>query len=112
MALQKTLSLKNGATGNYFKISLIHHRIVEKEVSVHFSLYSSQDNRNQNPGHPLLLTVAKLRLQGEIYDRYLSSEALQGSNHVSQLYKAAKAERVISDYDLPDSPLFSDATDV
>lgn len=114
MALSKTLELTNGATGTYFKITLIHMRVSDREVSVHFSLYSSAAKRASNVGATLVPVVAKMRLAGDQYDRYLGPTALQDTNHIAQLYKAAKVEEVISDYsktvEYPNH-LFADATD-
>lgn len=114
MALQKTISLPNGASGNYVRVGTYAIDRLTREASIQFMLHGSAALAASAPDAPLCM-IAKLRLNGAKFDEYLSSEALAavGQNIVEQLYVAAKAEPLLAGGGLTQAQLdLSDATDV
>jgi hypothetical protein len=97
MALQKTITLANSAQGNYIKIAFHRWDGIAREASAHFHLYADEDARDAAPSEPLCL-IAKLRLTGDKFDEYLSTDALAalvapGPDPIrDQLYEAVKVE--------------------
>lgn len=97
MALQSSVTLSNGVSGNYIRITGFWWDRLAKEASAHFCLYASQSYANSAPDMPLCL-VAKLRLNGDKFDQYLSSDALAALENPGQdpirdqLYSASKVE--------------------
>lgn len=116
MAIQKSITLSTGDTGEYHVITFVSLDIANKHVSAHFSLYKNAAVRANVGVTPQRAIIAKLRLSGSTFDKYLSGAAVStSSNHIRQLYLAARAEPgcVVSDYNTADNPLFgSDAVDV
>jgi hypothetical protein len=94
MALQKTITLPNGAQGNYVRIEQLEQQYAGKSVSCHLMLYASKVLADA--GAPPLARIGKIRLNGAGYDRFLSRASLQalqtrGPDPVrDQLYAAAK----------------------
>lgn len=113
MAFQKTLSLPNGASGDYITIGPYLLDPMTRTLSAHFHLYFSAALRASNPSDPLRPIVAKLRLSGAVFDSYLSTAALaevESDDPVrSQIYAAAKVQPVESDFG---PAVFADAVDV
>lgn len=97
MALQKSITIENGATGDYIRIGLAPIDWMTREASVHFMLYASEAWRAAHPEAPLCL-IAKLRLEGAKFEEWLGEAALAalvdpGADPVrDQLYAAAKVE--------------------
>ena len=114
MAIQKSVNLSTGDTGEYHVISFVWLDIANRHVSAHFSLFKNAQVK-ANGGTAQRPIVAKIRLSGPTFDKYLSGTAMGNSNHIRQLYLAARNEPqcIVSDYNSPDAPLFgSDAVDV
>lgn len=114
MALQKSITLPNGSTGNYIRLGTYVVDRLSREASAQFMIHGSAALAESAPDSPLCM-IAKLRLNGAKFDEYLSSEALAavGQNIVEQLYVAAKAEPLLAGGGLTQAQLdLSDATDV
>lgn len=109
MALQKTITLPNGVAGNYARITSFRWDRTSREASANIALFL--DAETAVSGQALRPTVAKLRLHGAKFDAYLSPAALAASDNdvVAQLYVAAKAEPVVSDFG---ATIYAEATDV
>jgi hypothetical protein len=114
MAFEKTITLNNGESGTY--IVLEHEtRHLARTSKASFFLFKSAAYRASAPNEPLRggLRIAKLHLEGEKFDQYLDAAVLaaveSGDPVRAQLYAAAKAEGVISDWG---ADVFADATDV
>jgi hypothetical protein len=127
MALQKSITLANGATGNYIRVNAYRWDKGIREASALLALYTNATLAASAPGSPLVPIVAKLRLSGAKFDQYLGNAALDAlpastrDKVREQFYAAAKIEGVISDYGDPATVdgkynglriLFSDAVDV
>lgn len=114
MAFQKTITLNNGESGNYI---VVEHdtKHLARSSKASFYLFKSAAYRASAPLEPLRggQRIAKLFLDGEKFDQYLAPTVLaavdSGDPVRSQLYAAAKAEGVISDWG---ADVFADATDV
>ena len=108
MAFQKTLTLPSGVSGNY--IRLISHRWDRqaREAVAWFALYVDA-TAAQSGKQPLTPFIAKLWLQGAKFDQYLNNAELASPGILTQLYIAAKAEPVSSDFG---SDVLADAVDV
>lgn len=114
MAFQKDILLNSGETGSYHTITFVWLDIANKHVSAHFSTYKNASIRT-NGGVPQKQISAKIRLSGPLFDKYLTGAGVASSNHVKQLYLAARAEPacIVSDYHTLENPLFgADAVDV
>jgi len=110
MALQKTITVPGRGSGNYSRVGFWRWDRETREASAHFHLFI--DSAAAASGEPPLRDrVAKLRLTGDKFDQYLAPSVLASAEHdvVAQLYIAAKAEEVVSDFG---SNLFADAADV
>ena len=116
MALEKSITLPNGASGNYIRVSFYRWDRDAKEASAHLMLYGSAALATSAPASPLCL-IAKLRLGGAKFDEYLGAAALAalaapGPDPVrDQLYAAAKAEPLLAGGGLTTVSL-ADAEDV
>lgn len=108
MAFQKTINLPSGDSGNYVRIAAFRWDRGVKEASALFSLYKSAASAasGSEPQRPI---VAKLRLRGADFDKYLGNPAIKSADVLAQLYAAAKVEKVVSDFG---NTLFADAQDV
>ncbi|PTX95779.1 hypothetical protein [Opitutus sp. ER46] len=102
MALQKSITLPNGATGDYIHISEYARDVDNRYVSCHLNLFTSAAHYASQPApkQPICL-IAKLRLSGAKYDAYLSTAALAAVADTedavrAQLYVAAKVEPLIA----------------
>ncbi|HEY1791574.1 MAG TPA: hypothetical protein VGG34_01535 [Opitutaceae bacterium] len=116
MALQKTIDLPNGTSGNYIKIVAYRWDTLTETASALFALYLSQAQRTAAPKSTLMPVVAKLRLHGAKFNQYLANSVLDPPNVtvLGQLYAAAKVEPLKSDFQ-PTSgsaTVLSDATNV
>jgi hypothetical protein len=91
MALEKTINLPSGVSGNYHRMVAFTWERGTRQASAHFALY--KDAATAIAGEPLRPIVAKLRLSGEKFDEYLSAAALAAADGdvVAQLYLAARA---------------------
>lgn len=112
MALQKSITLPNGAAGNYVRVGPYTWDPIAKESSAHLLLFVSAAQRTANPTASLCL-IAKLRLIGAKFDQYLANSVLDGETVtvLGQLYAAAKLEPLVAGGGLTDVDL-SDATNV
>ena len=90
MALQKTLALPTGVSGDYFRMVAFAWDRGARKASAHFALY--KDAATAAAGAPLVPIVAKLRLSEGQFDAYLAPAALAAAEAdvVGQLYRAAK----------------------
>ena len=96
MALQQTIALSNGQTGNYIRVGSYLWDPITRQASANLLLYTSAAFRESAPSDPVCL-IAKLRLVGDKFDEYLANSVLNGLTDtvVAQLYAAAKAEALI-----------------
>lgn len=108
MAFQKSFTLQSGVTGNYTRLITYRWDRSVREAVALFALFLDA-NSAQSGKQSLTPFIAKLRLDGAKFDQYLSNSVLETSDVISQLYLAAKAEPVISDFG---SDAFADAQDV
>lgn len=108
MALQKTIILPSGVSGNYVRLITYRWDRATREAVALFGLYVNAAAA-QSGKDTLSPFVAKLRLTGAKFDAYLGGPEARAGNAVGQLYAAAKAEPVISD---AGSDVFSNAQDV
>jgi len=108
MALQKTLTLPSGVSGNYSRLVTYRWDRATREAVALFALYLDASAAAAGK-QPLTPWIAKLRLTGDKFDLYLSNAALEDHDVIAQLYTAAKAEPVVSDFG---SDVFADAIDV
>lgn len=108
MAFQKSFTLQSGVTGNYTRLITYRWDRQTREALALFALFLDA-NAAQGGKQSLTPFIAKLRLDGAKFDQYLSNAVLETSDVISQLYLAAKAEPVISDFG---SDAFADAQDV
>lgn len=108
MAFQKSFTLPSGISGNYTRLITYRWDRNTREAVALFALFV--DSTAAHAGKQSLTPfIAKLRLEAEAFDRYLSNTALENTDVLAQLYLAAKTEQVISDFG-PDA--FADAQDV
>lgn len=112
MALQKSITLPNGISGNYIRVGdsyEINRR--EKTLTAHVTLFLDAAHAQARPDLPLAV-IALVQLVDAEFDAYLGRDALAtaGGNVVAQLYAAAKIVKVRSLIG-PEIEL-SDATDV
>ncbi|ACB76715.1 hypothetical protein [Opitutus terrae] len=116
MAFQKTFILPNGITGHYLRIGA--HRLDRRtrEASFQFDLFASQAHADACPADPVRSLVAKLRLDGDKFDTWVSHTAMaqSGQTLYARAYAAAKVESVICDVPAAAgcATVFSDAIDV
>lgn len=108
MALQKNLTLPSGVSGNYTRLITYRWDRGTKEAVALFALFVDSAAA-QSGKQPLTPFIAKLRLTAAKFDQYLGTAVLQDNDVLAQLYVAAKAEPVSSDFG---SNVFADATDV
>lgn len=96
MALQKTITLPNGASGNYIRIGAYTWDRMTREASAHLMLHTSATHAAEHPEASLCL-LAKLRLHGSKFDEYLANAVLagEGVTVIGQLYAAAMSEPLI-----------------
>lgn len=114
MALQKTITLRNGQSGNYIKLGPYFLDPLVKEASAQFMLHTDATHAASAPDFPICM-IAKLRLQGAKFDEYLASAVLNagGVTTAAKLYTAAKAEPLIAGGGLTQAELdLTDAADV
>jgi hypothetical protein len=118
MALQKTITLPNSTAGNYIMLDGRMEEKLNRQLSAHFLLYVTAAARASAPESPLGL-VAKLRLDGDKYDEYLSEAAIAAvtaetdDKRTYQIYRAAKLEPLQPGLGLRVDQLdLSDAADV
>jgi hypothetical protein len=93
MALQKNITLPNGASGNYIRVGAYTWDRVRREASAHFALFTSAAHATASPTAALCPVIAKVRLFGAKFDEYLGNPALEGAGVtvVGQLYAAIQA---------------------
>jgi hypothetical protein len=108
MAFQKTLTLPSGVSGNYSRLITYRWDRSVREAMALFALYIDA-NAAHSGKQALTPFIAKLRLTDAKFDQYLSNAVLENSDVIAQLYTAAKAEPVISDFG---SDVFADAINV
>jgi len=110
MALQKTIALPSGISGNYIRLTSYRWDRSTLEASAIFALYL--DAAHAQAGADFLVPViSKLRLSGATFTRYLGAAALADHQVAAQLYEAAKNETLLVGGGL-DSIDLSDALDV
>jgi len=100
MALQKTITLPNGAVGNYIQLVTAAADYSAKYVPVEFALFMDAAHAVSNPTNPLCPLIAKMRLDGAKFDQYISTVALAAITaddpFRASLYAAAKAEPLLA----------------
>lgn len=108
MAFQKQFTLASGVSGNYSRLITYRWDRATREAVALFALFVDAAAA-QSGKQSLTPFIAKLRLTGDKFDEYLGNAALADHDVIAQLYVAAKAEPVISDFG---ADAFADATDV
>jgi hypothetical protein len=110
MALNKTISLPSGISGNYIRLTSYRWDRSTLEASAIFALYLDAAHAQAGSDY-LVPVIAKLRLSGEKFSEYLGAAALAEHEISSQLYSAAKTETLLAGGGLS-SVSFADAVDV
>jgi hypothetical protein len=113
MALQQTINLPSGTTGDYVRLTAYRWDRNTRELSAHFQLWLDQTHAAADAAS--LGLIAMLRLSGDSFDRYLAPSVLaqSGITVAGQLYRAAKTEPIIPGAGLKKSDLsFATANDV
>lgn len=102
MAFRKSISLPNGARGEYIRLGAFTWDRLARQASAHLMLYADASHASCPSAAPLCL-IAKLRLAGAKFDAYLSNTVLDAgaATIVGQLYAAAKVEPLIAGGGLP-----------
>lgn len=116
MPYKKTIELPTGDTGEHLEIGYFHVDYIARTSSAHVHLWKSRAHRLRGAA-PQRQTLAKIRLEGALFEKYLSDAAIATAkiSHRDQFYAAAKADpqSVTSDWQMPgDAPLFSGGIDV
>lgn len=95
MAFQKAQELPTGATANYYRIEFFRVDYATKEASAHLAAYVSPTAKS-----PIVPIFAKLRLNGDDFDRFLAKSVLKAEDRdvVAQLYEAVRGYGVVCDY--------------
>ena len=112
MALQKSITLANGISGNYIRVGDSYEmNRREKTLTAHVTLFLDAAHAQARPDLPLAV-IALVQLLDAEFDQYLGRDALAraGGNVVAQLYAAAKSVPIRS-LVTPEIDL-SDAVDV
>jgi len=110
MALQKTIALPSGVSGNYIRLTSYRWDRSTLEASAIFALYLDAAHAQAGADY-LVPVIAKLRLSGDKFTQYLGSTALADHQVAAQLYEAAKDETLLAGGGLTSIDL-SDALDV
>lgn len=95
MALKKNMVRESdGVSGSYIRLTSYRWDRIAREASAVFSLYDPPRTA------PCIPVVAKLRLFGERFDYWLSSQSLAKNENdvVAVLYQAAKVEPLWSNF--------------
>ncbi len=97
MALQKSITLSNGSTGNYIRMGPYLWDPMAHYASAQLFLFTSHAFAESAPDSPLCM-IAKLRLEGGKFDQYLANSILDadGVTVVGQLYIATRAEPLLA----------------
>jgi len=101
MAFSKKLTVR-GAEGNYLRLVAYRWDANAREASAHFALFVDRGHSERSkPGtahreQPLHELVAKVRIYGEAFERYLGTTSLAdgaqsaGTDILAHIYAAAK----------------------
>jgi ketopantoate hydroxymethyltransferase len=98
MALQKSITLPNGISGNYIRVGDSYEmNRREESVTAHVTLFLDAAHAQARPDLPLAV-IALVQLLDAEFDSYLGRDALAtaAGNVVAQLYAAAKSVKVRS----------------
>ena len=107
MALKLSITLPNGASGNYLRLVNVEWDRNLQSALGYLALYLNKAQADSAPGYPLGL-VAQLNVRGAPFIQHLSNAALNAPNVnlLSQLYHVAKNEpscvKIINGVNLPD----------
>ena len=110
MALQKTIALPSGISGNYVRLTSYRWDRSTLEASAIFALYLDASHALGGSDY-LVPVIAKLRLSGDTFTHYLGAAALVDRDISAQLYYAAKNETLLAGGGLS-SISFDDSIDV
>lgn len=110
MALQKTIALPSGVSGNYIRLTCYRWDRASQEASAVFALYLDAAHAAAGAEY-LVPVIAKLRLSGAKFSEYLGAAALEDHQVAEQLYEAAKVEPLLAGGGLTAMDL-ADAIDV
>lgn len=93
MPYKKTIELSSGDTGEHLEIGYFHVDYVARTASGHLHLWKTAEHKARGCA-PQRMTVAKIRLEGPLFDKYLSDGAIAAAKttHLNQFYAAAKAD--------------------
>ena len=95
MALQKTIALPSGVSGNYIRLTCYRWDRSSLEASAVFALYLDQAHAEAGAEY-LVPVIAKMRLSGAKFTEYLGAAALADNQVAAQLYEAAKVEALLA----------------
>jgi hypothetical protein len=111
MALQKEFILPSGVSGNYLRASNTYWDVDAREGGCQLNLYHDSSIPRGSDHNILRKCLAKVRITGSVFDSYHNAilDTSLPSNHIAQLYIAAKAGHVVSDWG---ADCLSDAIDV
>jgi hypothetical protein len=107
MALKLSITLPNGATGNYLRLTSVEWDRNLGSALGYLALYLNAAQAASAPAYPLGL-VAQLNVRDDVFAQYLSNSALNGANDrlLAQMYAIAKNEprcvKVLNGITLPD----------
>ena len=110
MALQKTIALPSGVSGNYIRLTSYRYDRSTLEASAIFALYLDAAHAQDGADY-LVPVIAKLRLSDATFTQYLGAAALADHQVAAQLYAAAKVETLLAGGGLT-SVTLDDAIDV
>lgn len=95
MALQKTIALPSGVSGNYIRLTCYRWDRQAREASAIFALYLDAAHATSGADY-LVPVIAKLRLSGDKFTEYLGASVLAEYEISAQLYLAAKTETLLA----------------
>lgn len=107
MALQLSITLPNGAAGNYLRLVNLEWDRNLTSAMGYLALYLSKAQADVAPAYPLAL-VAQINVRGPVFEQYLSNAALAqaGHNLLAQIYDIAKTQpgcvRILNGVSVPD----------
>jgi hypothetical protein len=108
MAFRIPVSLPNKTGGDYFAVTACRWDDLAREASAIISLYADENAARSNPAAPVVPIIAKVRLAGADYEKWLGKAAIKArresgrsTDYRAIIYEAAM-EGVLSDIGDPD----------
>ncbi|MBM3366356.1 MAG: hypothetical protein FJY48_11740 [Betaproteobacteria bacterium] len=107
MALKLSITLQNGASGDYLRLVNVEWDRNLNSALAYLALYLNKAQADAAPAHPLAL-VAQINVRAPVFHQHLSNAALAATNHnlLAQIYEIAKTQpgcvRIINSVSVPD----------